>query len=50
MLGDCKTPPLPESLRTLRLEGSKSRRDVAMTSLARRTRLTAAHPGPVLEV
>ena len=51
MLGDSKTPPLPASLRTLRLEAfGKRRRHVALTALARRTRLTAAEPGPVLQV
>jgi len=51
MLGEAKTPPLPASLRTLRIEAAgKSRRDRALTSLARRTLLTAADPGPVLQV
>ena len=51
MLGEAETPPLPASLRTLRLEAlSRSGRDIALTALARWTRLTAAEPGPVLQV
>ncbi len=67
MLGKSAAPPLPASLRTLRLErfrfsgdtpraltrdGDERKDSVALTALARWTRLLPADakPGPVLEV
>ena len=55
MLGEPKTLPLPASLRTLRLAvlgdaHSEGRQHIALTPLARWTRLTDAEPAPVLQV